>query len=617
VLFRSASGPDKILGNADDTAVIGIALSHVHMSLGSGSTEYVSVTDGTGALLINGSGLAADFSVTAAIHNLPGVTVSFTQVSVQINTGSQAVNDSFDMPGGSVTLAVQAGPYVRVSVTGASLTLNASGAGTGAVLTGDFYFDQSGTGVNKVTRIAMANIAVTIGGQGLTDGEGAFVIKTSGIAGYLSGKASLDSGGVSIGGSFGLRINKTGAAVDETIEAGSTSFKIVFADGSDVFQFFGDASINIANFVVVEGSFTISGDGTLAATNAYVFMGQGPGRINGVNNPTAKGIMLSNASFGLVRAGSAGAYTYAFYATGNVEILGIPDVSFSGVATISVNNTGSDVHQDITIGTSTDHVTVDVANGVMEFKGTNLNLTVLGQTLTGAFSFTKTAGVTIITADNVGMNLGSGVVSLTDGTGDIRIMDNGLAGQVSGTITLTVPNITFGSGFAVSINTTGHSVTLASSVVLPAGPYMKVEAKHLAMTIYGQTLTGNFAFEQVTKTSSPQNPGAAGSILTLAATDVTFALNAGGSDVASLANGEGMFVFLSGGMAGRLSGDVAFTVPGVTVSGTFGFAVNTTGSAVDEQIMVDGKTIALNLVDRKSTRLNSSHRLTSRMPSSA
>ena len=167
-------------------------------------------------------------------------------------------------------------------------------------------------------------------------------------------------------------------------------------------------------------------------------------------------------------------------------------------------------------------------------------LGILGQTLSGNFGFDQTtAGDISIAASNVSLSLGGGAVSITNGTGALLIGSTGLAGEISGTVGVTIPGVSFAGNFKVGINTTAAAVSKSfelgdDEIVLnlPAGPYLRVEGEGVNLTILGQTLSGNFIFER------------SGTTTVIAARDVTFALSAGGTDIVRLDDGEGAFVVI-------------------------------------------------------------------------
>src|SRR6185503_7615479 len=108
--------------------------------------------------------------------------------------------------------------------------------------------------LTTVTRVAASNVEISIAGQTMRKGEGAFVILPTGFAGFMSGELAIGGGGVEIGGSLGLRVNRTGVAVDETITLNGRNFVIQFPDGTPTFSFFAaGVTIKVGNFIEIEG----------------------------------------------------------------------------------------------------------------------------------------------------------------------------------------------------------------------------------------------------------------------------------------------------------------------------------------------------------------------------
>ncbi|MEQ1862956.1 MAG: hypothetical protein ABMA13_23795, partial [Chthoniobacteraceae bacterium] len=614
--------------NGAGEKVVRVALSDVKLVIGPSANPFVRITNGQGSLLIDRNGVAADFSVTASFPGLAaaGLALSFNTVRVQLNTGAAAVKTTFAVGGQTIALDVPAGPFLRVTVLGA--TLNIGGA-SGFNLTGDFLFDQTGTGAAQVTRIAMANVSVTISGQGIKNGEGAFVLKAGGVAGILTGEASVAAGPVSVGGSFGVRINSTTAAVNETIAIGTKTINVRFSDtevagaGGSFFQFFGgDLSLNIGNFVTIEGnvSFTTVGGKTIFAGNGLrIFLGQGPSKLsNGEPNPLATGVLVSDATIGLIKF-QAG--TYALAATGKVEIVGINGITISGNVLVRFNNSGLVVDELLTIPNTEQDIVVkfDTTGLVTQFEATQVEISVLGQTLKGDFAFNKqTVGgeqVISVAAQNVSLGLGDGTtdfVSVTGARGAVLLTPAGVAAQLSNAnVTLNVPGVQFSGTFGIAINTTTVAVdrqfTIGTDTIalkLPAGPFLSVKADNVMLTVAGQTLAGNFALEQLTQSGGAK-------ITRVAVSKVSIQLGDGGTPFVSVTNGRGSFLVTAAGLAGRIDADVALNVPGVTFSGSFGVAVNTTTAAVMDTFEVGGETIMLDLpagpylrIDANKAQLN-------------
>src|SRR5262249_36773693 len=161
-------------------------------------------------------GVAGKLSGTLAV-TIPGVAFSGT-FSVGVNTTAAPVSRMFEVGDDEVALNLPAGPYLRIE--GTAVTLNVLGQQRG----GDFAIERSGT----TTTIAAHNVTFSLGAGSssvtLTDGSGAFVVTTAGIAGQVSGRVTLTlPAGISLSGDFSLRINNTSAAVDQTLTGAGPS----------------------------------------------------------------------------------------------------------------------------------------------------------------------------------------------------------------------------------------------------------------------------------------------------------------------------------------------------------------------------------------------------------
>jgi len=192
---------------ADGTTSTAIAARNVHFAVGT-----VAVLDGgRGALLITAGGLAGRLEGSVALH-LPGDAAFTGTFALAVNTGHAAVDD---LPGG---------PYVRIAATGVKLTI------AGQTLEGDFGFEQitsfgadgraGGGDDSKVTRLALANLNITLGGGVLTvrDGSGTLLIKSDGIAGDFGGTIALNVPNVLFTGTLRVQVNTTPGEVHDTFD---------------------------------------------------------------------------------------------------------------------------------------------------------------------------------------------------------------------------------------------------------------------------------------------------------------------------------------------------------------------------------------------------------------
>ena len=595
---------------ADGSTVVEVAIAGTSgmpfLTLTTGTTEVLVIDGAVGQLVIGSDGVAGSLSVSSFTFSLPaGITVVATELRVDVNTGTSPVSRTFLVGGTPIELTLPAGPYLRVEVVGAELTLGASGP----TLSGSFAVEQrSDEAGAEVVVIAATDVEVdvTVGSEGarLTGGEGAFVLLEDGLAGYLSGRADVAAGPVAAGADILVRVNTTPGAVDTSIEVGGRVIVVKFATG-DVFEVsVSGLSLTIADFLTIEGSVSFS-DTTIGGQAAQVFagegltifLGSGPALLDtGETNPLAMGVLLTDGRVGLVKIGT----TYALFAQGTVRIVGVDGVVLTGTVTASINTTGVAVDETLTIpGSTGPGIPVLFADGavVTRLVAAGATLSLGGQSLTGTFAFDRSAGGDlVIAATDVSLSLGS-AVTVTAASGLLVAGAAGVAGTLNGTVALTVPGIAIAGTLSVAVNTTAAPVSrlvdLGSQVLvldLPTGPFLRVGATHLTVTVLGQSLTADVVIERGTA------PGGA-QVTTIGLTNVDLALGAGSSGYGvRLTGGQGVLLVSASGVAGRISGSVAVTLPaGVGFSGALSLAVNTTSTIVGTSVTVGGSTIALAL----------------------
>ena len=571
-----------------------------------GGPAFLTIANGSGELLITSQGVAGDLHLTGVTVALPGgLTLGTGAFELQVSTLPTAVSEQFTVPASpgpgttTETLSLPAGPYVSVSIQGVVLTISSSTS-----LTGNFLFQEQGSGSSAMTVIAVSNIGASAGGFTLSQGQGALVITSDGVAGILSGQVSGGSGGVSGSAQGILQLDTNGAAVDQTVTVGGQSIEIKFgASAEPVFNIsLSNASLNIDNFVSISGNVSFGSDPTdgtgalsFAGNGLQVFLGQGPAMLpDGSINPLATGVLLSNAQIGIVELPNGSTNTYALVASGTATLVGVNGITVTGTVTVLFNNTGKDLSETLTIpGSTNPGVQLDVANGAESFGITGGQLGVLGQTLSGDFAFSDTTGTVVVAASNVSLSLGGGVLSITNGTGALQITSGGVAASISGTLAVTLPGASFGGGFAIGINTGTAAVSTTLSVGgqnvaldLPAGPFVQVAATNTTLTVAGQMLTGSFSVQSSTLADGT-------SAVSIVASGVSLSL-AGGA--VTLSGGQGALLVTSTGIAGQLSGAVAVSLgSSVAVSGAFSVAINTGTSAVNQTFTLGSSTVTLNV----------------------
>jgi len=395
----------------------------------SDGTVLLAVTAGQGAIIISDAGLAGSVSGNVGVQ-IDGFAVASATVSIQINTSGAPIDRSFVTGGGStVNLAIPSGPFVQIVLDDAQLTIGE------AQLSGDFAFEQKivppvapETEPIILTYFALANIALTVADQGLQRGRGAFLVSSAGVAGFLTGEASVAVGGFEVGGTLGLRMNTTPDPVDENFTIGGNSFDIKFASG-DVLEFFGaDLSLNIGDFVTIEGNVSFQDDGggteSLAGSELTVFLGQGPFRLpDETENPAAVGVVLRDAHVAVIRFSDG---SLAMEAIGTIELIGISGVTLSAdTALVRFNNTGAEV-PDRTFTFNTPETDDDIVLGFSDTEGDHasfsgdLDMNILDDLLlSGTFSFSRAARadgqkVILVGFSGVSLALGDGTDTFVD-----------------------------------------------------------------------------------------------------------------------------------------------------------------------------------------------------------
>ena len=190
-----------------------------------------------------------------------------------------------------------------------------------------------------------------------------------------------------------------------------------------------------------------------------------------------------------------------------------------------------------------------------------------------------------------------------------------MAGSLSASVGVRPDTVRIGGTFALAFNTTASPVsqrfrigTSTTTVTLPAGPFVRVTGDDVFVEIGGQTLRGNFAFQQLAIDRGPDGiPGTSDDLkaVRLSASNVTLSFGDGAANFLSVTEGTGNFLILRApntagvpsapGIAGGIEATVRLNVPGVTLRGTLQVEVNNTGQAIDEVFFVGGLPIELQL----------------------
>ncbi|MEU1973056.1 VCBS repeat-containing protein, partial [Microbacterium sp. NPDC019599] len=478
----------------------------------------------------------------------------------------------------------------------------------------------------SVTTIAFSEVTVSLTPEGesplsITDGVGAFLLTTGGIAGTFSGAVALAAGDLQAGATVAVRYNGTTSSVDETITVGGITIPLVFsteqvADATGPYIALTiSGSIKLGDFVEILGSLSVDGD-EVTVSGLTVFIGQGPGFVDGdAVNPFAQGLYLTNVN-GFAK-GTAGSRVVAI--SGEVALVGIPGVTLAGAAWVYYNETTTEQ----VLGTGDDAVTLaEGAAGAPHILVIgDLDLGIAGQTLTGTFAFETLPGGGLRLkfgesardgGNPLTLNLGDGVAVATVAAGELELTPDGLAAVLTASLTLNAgadftlcTDVVLCGGIRLQINT-GATERTVGGIVLPAAS-IRVQVGTLAaparITIAGQTLKGVFVFSQVrgpVAAGAPAGtPAPTTTVIIASALQLTVGATTAGGELTAgveLTNGSAVFLVTSAGLAGRVSGTVRFVIPapGVHFSGTFTVAVNS-GPEVDRTFELDGTTVVLDL----------------------
>ncbi|MDA8439896.1 MAG: hypothetical protein M0Z51_13690, partial [Propionibacterium sp.] len=594
--FEQLSVTDNTTNTTNATTVV--AFSDVTVSIGG----TVGLYNGTGAVILTGTGIAGYISGTANAST-SGLTMS-GNVVLAANTTGQAVDASIQVGGTSVPVKfATGGSLLSLSVSNASLTIGDFVSIEGNVSFTDQSMTLGGT-PQQVQVFAGTGLTVFLGdgpaylssgalnplakGVLLSDAMIGLISAGAGYALVASGTVSLIGiQGVTLAGTTSVRVNTTGDVISQTLTiAGSTDPGVVldFPTTDQVTSF----AVTGATVAFGPGSFT--GDLSFSRTGTDVTASITNGAVDLGSAVSVTGIS------GTVLFGADGIAASLTVAHVTVAALGL-DVAGS----LDVNTTNAPV-------TSIDGTTVDLPAGpYLRASVTGASLSILGQTISADVTVERAtapdgSATVKIGLGNVSLTLGAGLgnaqtIGISQGTGLLVLTGAGVAGRVSGTVT-----VDFGSAFTLAgsldlaINTTAApvdtSLTVGGqtvSVSVPAGPYVAFAGTNLTLIVMGQTLTGDVMVEKSTPLTASGTPDSTQSTLRLAATNVALTIG-GAQPVVQVTGGTALVVLTGDAVAGSISGTVAVAVPQVSVTGTLGVQFNTGTTAVDETFTVGAGT---------------------------
>ena len=164
------------------------------------------------------------------------------------------------------------------------------------------------------------------------------------------------------------------------------------------------------------------------------------------------------------------------------------------------------------------------------------------------------------------------------------LLATGVAGRFDASVAVNIPGVALTGNFLVEVNKTGAAVNTAIllngesvTLTLEDADFIRVAGRGVRLDVLGQTLSGDFFFEQTTNSLGDTRVRVAGSNIELNLGDGLLTLT---SDDAI--DGPALFLLGPDGFAGSFSGAVAVNVPNVSFSARLTVRVNNTGVAINE-----------------------------------
>ena len=178
-----------------------------------------------------------------ALH-LPGDAAFSGTFALAVNTGHPDVHTVLTAGDEQLALDLPGGPYVRIAGTGVTLSI------AGQTLTGDFGFETvtdfgadgvpgGATADTQVTRIALANVTLTLGGGILTvaNGTGSLLVKADGHRRRLRRHDRASTSRTSPSrATCACRSTRRRAPIDETFELAGAPVHLLIDAGPRFFQ---------------------------------------------------------------------------------------------------------------------------------------------------------------------------------------------------------------------------------------------------------------------------------------------------------------------------------------------------------------------------------------------
>ncbi|EDY81587.1 hypothetical protein VDG1235_1205 [Verrucomicrobiia bacterium DG1235] len=538
----------------------------------------VSVSNVSGTLNMDAEGavdlaLSASFSATFA-----GLNISATQVAVTYSGGQ----------GDEAIVEIVASAPIGLSVANLSATaafyMSARAPPSGT--TPEYFFSFSNLTLNTPDVV-------------ISDGSGAVLATVDGVAVAIFGTAAASTSGFSAGARLQFRANTTGLEINRSVDFLSGSVDLVFTSAETAVDFYEiaiiDAFVQFGDNLQIRGSLAwqqsvleIGGTEfavrTLNATNLDVFVGASkltPG-VWGID-VGASGLVLENANLQIIEFSDfAEGSKYVIQASGAFQATDLGDLVLGGSGTLKYNQSG--LAFDITLPTpGQTNAGVRMlfsSSAAVQISVADFALEVVDQSLTGAALITIGENRLEVAMSSVSATLflGTSLIGVRDASGTIVLSDDQAYGTLTGDLLFDgFDFFSLSGGFAVEFNT-GDAAVEEGNLQLPAGPYFGIRGNSVRMTVEGETLLGDFLFENgaYNAATGSVHRGAAEAgefdVFMLSAWNV--GLNTDGLDIGDMSL-AGSAVISNDWIAADFLGAFEVTFDQIEISGQVGLQINT------------------------------------------
>ena len=557
---KLTAGTETVGGNfvfTKSDAGLTLTADNFTATLGGG---LLTVTDGTGALSVGNSGVSGSFAGTIHAGTVGGGISLDGPIAVSVGNGT-------------ITAATPLGGRDTITVAGQTVS-------------GAFAVTRDATGLD----LSVSDLTASLGGGAVTlaNGGGDLHVASAGVTGSAAGTLAAAVPGVTFTGRVAatfapnsLTLAGTNNALTIGTERIAGDFTFAAAGPADVRLTVANLSVGLGNGLVT----VANGSGYLTLANGTVrggfagtvgvgagtsgFALAGPIRVD-----VAPGSITASTPDGqtdtITVAGQTLSAGFTFASDASGLALTMRDVNLSlGGGAVAVTNAGGTLRVTRTavngsvygaIAANVPNVAFNSQNFGITFggpaltvTGTNVGLTAYGQAINGNFTFAQSGQTVNLAVTHLGLTLGN-VVTVADGTGTFTLVRGGaMTGTAGGTVAIAgaSDNVRFGGLYSVSV---GNNA-------------VKVAGTGASLTMFGQTLTGNFAFAKQ-----------ADATVNLHVSALNLSL---GNGLVNVTGGACDFTLANGGITGTAAGTLAVgsTSAGVGFAGAV--TVNVRPTAVD------------------------------------